>query len=214
MTSGASTGTTTADRPALLMVAMEPPAALEDEFNDWYDTEHLPQRLALPGFVAGSRWVCIHGWPRWLALYDLTSEAAVGSDAYRGVSGAQSTPWSRRILPRTVGRSRVAAVALDGAPYSVQLEPDRTSRLLVMGVALRPGGPPPHAMVDAVRQALSQRDGVLQQRAFVEVGTALWLLVAFDAPVSSAALAEDIGRPCGAGATTFNLYLPYQRGRP
>lgn len=214
MTPGISPGAPSADRPALLMVAMEPPAALEDEFHDWYDTEHLPQRLALPGFVAGSRWVCIDGWPRWLALYDLASEAAVHSDAYRDVSGAQSTPWSRRILPRTVGRSRVAAVALDGEPDSAPLDPHRTSRLLVMGVPLPPGGPPPRAIAGAVREALSRRDGVLDQRAFVEAGTALWLLVAFDAPVAAASLAGDLGRPCGTGATTFNLYLPYQRSRP
>lgn len=204
----------TADRPALLMVAMEPPAAFEDEFNDWYDTEHFPQRLALPGFVAASRWVCVEGWPRWLALYDLASEAAVRSDAYRGVSGAHATPWSRRILPRTIGRSRIAAIALDDAPYSVQLEPRRTSRLLVMGIPLPAGGAPPHAIVNTVRQALAARDSVLQLRAFVEAGTTLWLLVAFDAPVAAAVLAASVGRPCGAGATTFNLYLPYQRSRP
>lgn len=201
------------DRPALLMVAMEPPAALEDEFNDWYDTEHLPQRLALPGFVAASRWVCIEGWPRWLAIYDLASETAVQSDAYRRVSGAHSTPWSRRILPRTIGRSRVAAVALDGEPYSVQPEPGRTSRLLVMGIPLPAGGPSPVAIAGAVRQELSASETVLQQRAFLEDGGVLWLLVAFCAPVSAASLAAGLGRPCGAGAITFNLYLPYERNR-
>lgn len=208
----------TADRPALLMVAMEPPSALEDEFNDWYDTEHFPQRLALPGFAAASRWVCIDGWPRWLALYDLASEAATRSDAYRAVSGAHATPWSRRILPRTIGRSRITAVALEDAPYSVQLEPRRTSRLLVMGIPLPSGGASPHGIAHAVRQALAGRDSVLQQRAFVEAGSGagsvLWLLIAFDAPVVAASLAASIGRPCGTGATTFNLYLPYQRSRP
>ena len=57
----------------LLLVTMEPPASLEDEFNDWYDTEHFPQRRGLPGFESASRWVCIEGWPRWAALYDLES---------------------------------------------------------------------------------------------------------------------------------------------
>jgi hypothetical protein len=230
---------TPADRPALLMVSMEPPAALEDEFNDWYDTEHVPQRLALPGFVSGSRWVCIDGWPRWMALYDLASDAAVQSDAYLRVSGAQSTPWSRRILPRTVGKSRVTAVALEGEPHDTQLEPRRTSRLLVMGVPLPAGGAAPRSIVAAVRDALSVRDGVLQQRAFldrtglrpappaepsgphpprlaslVEASATLWLFAAFDAPVTAGSLAVDLGRPCGLGATTFNLYVPYRRGSP
>jgi hypothetical protein len=28
----------------------EPPAAMEEEFNPWYDTEHLAERLAITGF--------------------------------------------------------------------------------------------------------------------------------------------------------------------
>ena len=201
-----------AHRSALLMVSMEPPAELEDEFNDWYDTEHAPQRSALPGFVSASRWVCIDGWPRWMALYDLASEAAVYSDAYRDVSGAQSTPWSRRILPRTIGRSRITAVALDGEPATQQCDPRATSRLLVMGVPL-PALAPPAAVVAAVRDALAERAGVLQQRAFLDAEATLWLLTAFDAPVAPAVLASALGRPCGLGATTFNLYVPYQRGQ-
>jgi hypothetical protein len=214
MTAPESTNDNLADRSALLMVCMEPPAALEDEFNDWYDTEHVPQRLALPGFASASRWICIEGWPRWMALYDLASTAAVQSEAYLRVSGARSTPWSRRILPRTVGRSRVTAIALEGEPHGTQFEPRRTSRLLVMGVPLPAGDSVPRSVVAAVRDALSARDDMVQQRAFLEPDATLWLLTAFDAPVSSGSLAEAIGRPSGLGATTFNLYVPYRRGSP
>jgi hypothetical protein len=198
----------------VLIAAMDFANVDNGEFNDWYDTEHLPQRLALPGFLSGSRWVCIDGWPRWLALYDLASSAAVHSDAYLGVSGAHSTPWSRRILPRTVGRSRITAVALDGEPGAAPIDPRRTSRLIVMGV---PPGPPgsdagsPRSIAARVRDVLSARDGVLQVRAFIDPDATLWLLAAFDAPVTSGSLAAEIGRPCGAGAAAFNLYVPYQR---
>jgi hypothetical protein len=34
----------------LLLTLTEPPAAMEEEFNAWYDTEHLAERLAIPGF--------------------------------------------------------------------------------------------------------------------------------------------------------------------
>ena len=120
------------NRPALLMVAMEPPPPLEEEFHDWYDTEHLPQRRALPGFVSATRWTCVEGWPRWLALYELDAADALRSDAYRAVSGSNSTPWSRRLLPRTVGRLRVVAEALDGDRPA--LDDRRASRLVVAGV--------------------------------------------------------------------------------
>ena len=29
----------------------------EDEFNDWYDFEHIPERLRVPGFLACERWI-------------------------------------------------------------------------------------------------------------------------------------------------------------
>ncbi|WP_233847177.1 DUF4286 family protein [Paraburkholderia sp. HD33-4] len=196
-------------RPALLMVSMEPPASLEEEFNDWYDTEHFPQRLALPGFVSASRWTCVDGWPRWMALYDLSSLDALDSDAYRGVSGAHSTPWSRRLLPRTVGRSRVAAVALDGqAP--AQHDSHAVSRLLALSVPLGAGAASAESIVDAVREALAAREDLLQLRGFVEDGETVWILAAFDSPATST-LAAEIGRPCGCGIRTFNVYVPYRR---
>lgn len=202
--------------PALLMVAMEPPASLEEEFNDWYDTEHLPQRRALPGFVSASRWVCFDGWPRWMALYDLTSTDALESDAYRAVSGANSTPWSRRILPRTVGRSRIVAVGLPVAvkariPNDAQFDGRHTTRLLALSIPLNSAGPSADALVEALSVALGAREDLLQLRAFVEADAALWLFAAFDAPVTAAGLSAQIGRPCGASVTTFNLYVPYQR---
>lgn len=95
------------ERGAILLVAMEPPSNLEEEFNDWYDTEHYPQRCALPGFVSGARWVCLEGWPRWVALYDLASLDSLLTPEYKAVSQENSTPWSKRILPRTRGRKRL-----------------------------------------------------------------------------------------------------------
>jgi hypothetical protein len=113
-----------------------------------------------------------------------------------------------------VGRSRVTAVALPGEPHSTQFEPHRTSRLLVMGVPLPAGDAAPRSVVATVRDALSARDGVVQQRAFASADATLWLITAFDAPITAGSLAKAIGRPCGFGATTFNLYVPYRRGSP
>ena len=41
----------------LLLTMTEPPAAMEEEFNAWYETEHLPERLAIAGFRSARRWV-------------------------------------------------------------------------------------------------------------------------------------------------------------
>jgi hypothetical protein len=86
-----------------LMVAMEPPAALEEEFNDWYDLEHVPERRVVPGFETCNRFVCVHGWPRYLAFYDLRDADVIREPGYSAISGASFSPWSKRILARVRG---------------------------------------------------------------------------------------------------------------
>jgi hypothetical protein len=83
-----------------LLVLMQPPPALEEEFNDWYDTEHIPERQAVPGFETALRFVCLDGHPRYLAMYDLTSLDVLDSEAYRAVSGENFSPWTKRVTAR------------------------------------------------------------------------------------------------------------------
>ena len=41
----------------ILIAAMDFAAAPEDEFHDWYDLEHIPERLRIPGFLNADRWI-------------------------------------------------------------------------------------------------------------------------------------------------------------
>jgi hypothetical protein len=68
----------------------------------------MPQRRGMPGFLNGSRWRCVEGWPRWLALYDLESLAALQTPEYTAVAGPNSTPWTKRILGFAKGYRREA----------------------------------------------------------------------------------------------------------
>jgi hypothetical protein len=203
----------------LLLVVMEPPASLEEEFNDWYDTEHFPQRSALPGFETASRWTCVSGWPRWLALYDLTSTAALESEAYRAVSGANSTPWSHRILPRTLGRMRVIAEQL--APGDASgLNPGQVSRLLVARYSSAIVAEREQAIIEIALSTFRALDGVAQLRVFKSQRAStldLWTIAAFDHPISPETLMAAVGRVAGSfgadvfGADIFNVYVPYFR---
>ena len=113
----------------LLLVTMEPPPAMAEEFHDWYDTEHVPERLALPGFRNATRWVCVQGWPRYLALYDLDSPAMLDTPEYRAVAGDNVSPWSHRVLPRTVGRTRIVAEQVEpGNRRTAAFRADRLPR--------------------------------------------------------------------------------------
>jgi hypothetical protein len=99
----------------LLMALMEPDPGQEEEFNDWYDLEHIPQMSTIPGILTATRWICVEGWPRYLAMYDLEHIDVLSSDAYRQNTGRNFTPWSRRILGRVRGWRRIALAGLDPA---------------------------------------------------------------------------------------------------
>ena len=83
-----------------LLVLMQPPPSLEDEFNAWYDSEHLPERLAVPGFRTALRFVCLDGHPRYLAMYDLDNATVLDSAAYKKVAFENSSPWTKRVTSR------------------------------------------------------------------------------------------------------------------
>jgi hypothetical protein len=83
-----------------LMAAMRMGTAAEDEFNDWYDTEHLPERQRVPGFLHCQRWVGVDDRTLSLATYDLDTVAVLKSPGYLAIGGANLSPWSRRVTAR------------------------------------------------------------------------------------------------------------------
>ena len=105
---GASAG---ADAPFRYVVATDVEAAHEDDFNAWYEQEHLHSLAAVPGTVQATRLVDPVGSPRYHACYDLATLDTFNSPAWLAVRG---TAWSSRVRPnfrntcRTMYR-RVAA---------------------------------------------------------------------------------------------------------
>ena len=70
---------------ALLMVWAEVPPDKEEEFNRWYNEEHLAERLSVPGFLSAARYEAVKGGPKHLAVYELESPAVMESDSARRV---------------------------------------------------------------------------------------------------------------------------------
>lgn len=84
-------------RPALLMVQMEIPAEHEAELNAWYWEEHVPERLACPGFRSARRFRLSSGSvPRYLALYELDDIDALQTPEYRHAI-ENATPRTKNI---------------------------------------------------------------------------------------------------------------------
>lgn len=68
-----------------------------DEFNDWYDTEHIPERQRVPGFLTLQRWIGAENPKQSVATYDLDGLAVLQSVEYRAIGGENLSPWSKRI---------------------------------------------------------------------------------------------------------------------
>ena len=66
----------------LMMVWMDVPADKEEEFNHWYNEEHLPELLAIPGVLDAARYEAVSSGPKHLACYELESPAVVQTDAF------------------------------------------------------------------------------------------------------------------------------------
>ena len=96
----------------LLLAAMEPPPAIEEEFQDWYDNEHFPERAAIAGFDTAHRFVCVDGWPRYLAVYDLADPGVLQGPGYAAVAGARYSAWTHRIMARVWGQYRAAGAQI------------------------------------------------------------------------------------------------------
>jgi hypothetical protein len=118
---------------ALLGVWMDPAPEREEDLNRWYAEEHLPDRLSMPGWLTGRRYVSLEGAHKYVALYDLEDLGALSSPTYRQAQ-ANSTPWTRRVVDNLRSFTRTEYELLQalgespkgGAPYAllVRLETD------------------------------------------------------------------------------------------
>lgn len=86
----------------------------EDDFNQWYATEHLPGLAAVPGVQWAERFDGAPSSPRYHACYDLHTLETFGSPPWLAV---RATAWSDRVRPefRNTRRTmfqRIASLAL------------------------------------------------------------------------------------------------------
>jgi len=51
-------------------------------FYEWHDREHLPERLAIPGFLRGRRLRSSNHSPEWLTIYEAATVGVLSSEAY------------------------------------------------------------------------------------------------------------------------------------
>ncbi|HET9339033.1 MAG TPA: hypothetical protein VFQ55_08545 [Casimicrobiaceae bacterium] len=91
-------------RAAMLLSFDVAPEAIP-EHDAWHTHEHLPERLSIPGFLRGSRWVAVRGGPRYFVMYEVESLDTLTSKAYLDRLNAPSA-WTARMMPHYRGMTR------------------------------------------------------------------------------------------------------------
>ncbi len=90
---------------AAMLLSFDIEADAIDEHDRWHTHEHLPERLSIPGFRRGTRWIANGGGPRYMVLYEVESLATLASEAYLARLN-HPTPWTQRMMPHYRGMTR------------------------------------------------------------------------------------------------------------
>jgi hypothetical protein len=71
----------------------------ERDFNEWYNREHIDERVNLPGFHRARRYVAENGAPKYLATYECDSVDDLATPGYLALL-ANQTPWTQATMAR------------------------------------------------------------------------------------------------------------------
>jgi len=89
----------------LLMVWADIPADKEEDFNNWYNTEHLAELLSLPGVLNAARYEAVSSGPKHLACYELENAAVMESEQFKSL---KRTEWGSRVSPSIIGTNYIS----------------------------------------------------------------------------------------------------------
>lgn len=128
------------DGPGIMVAFGQAPAhgSDRDEWHRWYEDEHIAKRLDVPGIDSVTRYRDHDDADHFAAVYELSSLAALRSDAYRGLKEersdderaipAGSAPVDRRVYREVGWEARKAGYVPGTAPV-----------LLMVGMSMEPG---------------------------------------------------------------------------
>jgi hypothetical protein len=120
----------------LFYVYTDPGTVPEAEFHDWYDHEHGPRRLKVPGVRSGYRYGALdEAKPSWLVVYDLDRADVLDSAEYKAL-GATASEHDKAVGAglATLDRRIYEQISSDGAA------PDEPAPVLLAVAMTVPAG--------------------------------------------------------------------------
>lgn len=68
-----------------------------EDFYEWHNREHVPERVSIEGFLRGRRYIATLGKPTFFTLYNVRDPAVLASKAYHDRLNSP-TPWTLRAV--------------------------------------------------------------------------------------------------------------------
>ena len=115
----------------LLVAGFNYAGAAEDEFHDWYDTEHVPERVRTKGFINADRWLGVDNPKVAIATYDLETLSVLQSPDYLKIGGVNLSPWSKRVSAKC---ERVCRFEANQVVPGQQAAPSNAGALLLVAM--------------------------------------------------------------------------------
>jgi hypothetical protein len=84
-------------RPGILAIFNNVTPGRESEFEEWFQHEHLQERLAVPGFLLGRRYEAVRSKPSYFNFYVTRSADVLASAEYRTRLN-DPTPMTRMVM--------------------------------------------------------------------------------------------------------------------
>jgi len=155
------------------------PPAIEDH-DAWHTHEHFPERLSIPGFLRGSRWVAAAGSPRYLVIYEVVDVAVLSDGPYLERLN-NPTPWTTRMMQNFRGMVRgfcrvtsSSGLGLGSALFSVRFSPmpgkhnvlrDWLRMKILPSISGRPGVVSAHMLEPSANPPMTKEQGIRGQDA-------------------------------------------------
>ena len=157
----------------LVLVCFDYSRTQTEEFNDWYDTEHFPERQRTPGMLKAQRWLATANRRISIAAYDLERVETLRTPGYLAITGDNQSPWSKRMIAmctqllRFEGRQIYPGIALAN---------DKAKGMLMAGV----NGPIAKEAYPIVGERMARVPGVISVRIFEGTNDSLRFLELYE----------------------------------